>query len=302
MTSDLNDLNDPWSLASYVTGLAPKQARLMAMRDSQKGAVWLLGNGPSLAALAPAITSSPIPKIGVNKALGLVWPLDYCVICHVEHLDAPVPPYICFDESRYRWGWLESRDRLFVHGTSCPRGIPIKISHHAPFSTDLGQGASEGGPSTGGSVMLVAMQLAYHLGFRTFLLAGFELQGRKCYETDIYSENALDGQRRLFRSIAPILTDLKVNAFLVEPGEACANDAFAQISMREAEEIAATRMFSCSSCNREISDDDEYSPAFEALSSVRLCRSCLLSRKDASAGTAPESCDRLSTNESQKET
>lgn len=234
MTSDLNDLNDPWSLASYVTGLAPKQARLMAMRDSQKGAVWLLGNGPSLAALAPAITSSPIPKIGVNKALGLVWPLDYCVICHVEHLDAPVPPYICFDESRYRWGWLESRDRLFVHGTSCPRGIPIKISHHAPFSTDLGQGASEGGPSTGGSVMLVAMQLAYHLGFRTFLLAGFELQGRKCYETDIYSENALDGQRRLFRSIAPILVDLGVDAYLAEPGASCQNDAFPQISMERA--------------------------------------------------------------------
>ena len=259
MTSDLNDLNDPWSLASYVTGLAPKQARLMAMRDSQKGAVWLLGNGPSLRDIAPAITSSPIPKIGLNKALGLVWPLDYCVICHVEHLDAPVPPYICFDESRYRWGWLESRDRLFVHGTSCPRGIPIKISHHALFSTDLALGANEGTPETGGSVMLVAMQLAYHLGFRTFLLAGNELAGAKCYEGGPFSETALDGQRRLFRLIAPILADLKVNAFLVEPGDACANDAFAQISFHEAEEIAR-------------------------------------------AGTVPENGDRLSTNESQKET
>lgn len=265
MTFDPADLSDPWSLATYVTALAPKQAKLMALHNTQSGAVWLLGNGPSLAPLAPAITASAIPKIGVNKALGLVWPLDYCVICHVEHLDAAVPPFICFDESRYRWGLLESRDRLFVHGTSCPRGIPIKISHHAAFSIDLEQGASEGSAATGGSVILVAMQLAYHLGFRTFLLAGCELAGAKCYEGGPFSENALEGQRRLFRSIAPILADLGVRAFLVQPGASCQNNAFPQTTMEDVRSYEMVR-------------------AAEALA------------------VPPKDRDALSTNESEKET
>lgn len=217
---DLDKLNplgmDPWSYEEYLADLEPHIERLKAVHRTREGAVWILGNGPSLVTAAPVILQSPIPKIGVNKALGVVWPLDATVICHTEHLEEPVPGFLDLETTKARWSALEQAGGLYLHGTShLDRGTAIQVSHDHLFSRDLVKGASEGLAETGGSVMLVAMQLAYWLGFREFFMAGFELMGEKFYPGGPYSPGALDGQVRLFEQVAPELMKAGVQAWLV---------------------------------------------------------------------------------------
>lgn len=223
---------DPWSYEAYKADLQPHLDRLRSLHNTRSGGVWILGNGPSLVEAAPVVNRSPLPKIGVNKALGLVWPLDFAVICHTEHLDQEVPGFLSLQETQERWVNLAHTGDLFLHGTShLDRGTAIPISHESLFSRDLTVGASEGLPSTGGSVMLVAMQLAYWLGFREFFLAGFELMGEKFYPGGPYSPDALDGQVRLFEQVAPELMKAGVQAWLVGVPRESPNRWFFRLSL-----------------------------------------------------------------------
>ena len=226
---------DPWSYEAYKADLQPHLDRLRSIHNTRSGGVWILGNGPSLVEAAPVVNRSSLPKIGVNKALGLVWPLDFAVICHTEHLDQEVPGFLSLQETQERWVNLAHTGDLFLHGTShLDRGTAIPISHESLFSRDLTVGASEGLPSTGGSVMLVAMQLAYWLGFREFFLAGFELAGEKFYENGPFSQSALDAQLRLFPKVAPLLREFGVRAYLVGRPKNARNETWPWIPLEEA--------------------------------------------------------------------
>lgn len=199
----------PWEPGTYALAQNLHAARLAAHVATRTGPVWLLGNGPSLTHTAEYIRATGIPRIGTNKSFALV-ASDYHVLCHAEHLSDAVPGYMNAEQVAAYFSDLDHQSRLFMHGSSSDRGIAIPISHHAIFSTDLALGATEGTPATGGSVMLVAMQLAYHLGFRTFLMAGCECSGAKFYPGGVFHSGAQMKMVELWKLVAPVLPpDLK---------------------------------------------------------------------------------------------
>lgn len=228
MSRDLSQFDplDPFGPHAFYAAQDASRARLAALKGTATSPVcWLLGNGPSLLRLLGPINASPLPKIGTNKALGAVWPLTYHVIAHQEHLSEPVPGFLGAEATGARFASLEREGRLLVHGDLGERGLSIPISHASLFSTDLSAGASEGTAATGGSVLLVAMQLAYHLGHRTFLLAGCECQGGKFYAPERSAPAVQARMLDLWRLVAPLLAPLGVSAYLVEPGEGAAATA-----------------------------------------------------------------------------
>lgn len=221
-TPDLSAFSpsDPWGPHAFFAKQATSVERLASLQGTARGTTcWLLGNGPSLLPLIPRILSSPLPRIGTNKALGAIWPLDFHVIAHQEHLDEPVPGFTDLAETRNRFATLELAGRLLIHGSLGDRGLQIPIRHTSLFSTNLSEGACEGTPATGGSVLLVAMQAAYHLGYRTWLLAGCECQGGKFYAPERSAPEVQARMLGLWRLVFPLLAPLGVRAYLVEPGE-----------------------------------------------------------------------------------
>lgn len=176
------------------------------LRGKHRGKCIVMGNGPSLIdhrrpnpdpALSPDLSQWNFPPvIGTNKS----WTerdSDYHVL--LDHAQWASYPGV--------WKVYEEHGKLITMGGP---GIQLKPWHDGPFSWDLTQGVREGWPNTGGSVVLVALQVAAWLGFTEVFLLGCDLQGGKFYDENFAAERPeypgiLKKQVALFSLVAPYL-------------------------------------------------------------------------------------------------
>jgi hypothetical protein len=141
---------------------------LAQLRDSASGRCVIIGNGPSLNRMELAVIRD-VPTFGLNRGYLLFERIGGATTYLVsvnryvleqstdEMLASPCPKF-------FNW-----RHRRFV-----PAGrddvIFVNTSHTPRFSTDL-VGTS---PWEGATVTFVALQLAYHLGYREAVLIGVD--------------------------------------------------------------------------------------------------------------------------------
>jgi hypothetical protein len=141
---------------------------LEQLRDSASGRCVIIGNGPSLNRMELAVIRD-VPTFGLNRSYLLFERIGGATTYLVsvnryvleqstdEMLASPCPKF-------FNW-----RHRRFV-----PAGrddvIFVNTSHMPRFSTDL----VGTGPWEGATVTFVALQLAYHLGYREAVLIGVD--------------------------------------------------------------------------------------------------------------------------------
>jgi hypothetical protein len=171
LATSLNQrLNDAGSLLSYTTSPRGRRsaARLRLLQDRYHGGrCFIIGNGPSL----KAMDLNPLRSettFGLNRAYlmfeTLGFPTTFLVAVNQLVIEQSGPEIVAAPVEEVFLAWAARR----VIDDS-PRPVLVRSLARPQFSADASRGVWEGA-----TVTFVAMQLAYHFGFRDVILIGVD--------------------------------------------------------------------------------------------------------------------------------
>lgn len=171
LATSLNQrLNDAGSFLSYTANPRGRRsaARLRSLQDRyHDGRCFIIGNGPSLKGMDLAPLRSET-TFGLNRAYLLFetlgFPTTFLVAVNRLVIEQSGPEILAapVDEVFLAWAARKVID-------DSPRPIFVRSLARPGFSADSSRGVWEGA-----TVTFVAMQLAYHLGFRDVILIGVD--------------------------------------------------------------------------------------------------------------------------------
>lgn len=174
--------------------------QLKQWKGIHSGPCVVMGNGPSLNDHGDMDSWALPPVIGTNSSWIVRDPEYHVLLDRAQWArEIPTDPQV-FDI-------MARKGALFTVGGP---GYSLTPWHDGAFSWDITQGVREGWPDTGGSVVLVALQLAAYMGFTKVFLLGCDLIGGKFYDEMFHEKHVgygdiLQGQVELFRRVKPEL-------------------------------------------------------------------------------------------------
>jgi hypothetical protein len=163
-------INDAGSFASYAGSARGRRSakRLRQLKDRYRGRrCFIIGNGPSLKGMDLAPLRSEI-TFGLNRAYlmfeALGFSTTFLVAVNRLVIEQSGHEILAAPASEVFLAWAA---RQAIEDT--PRPILVRSLARPSFSVDAARGVWEGA-----TVTFVAMQLAYHLGFRDLILIGVD--------------------------------------------------------------------------------------------------------------------------------